>query len=151
MSIGYVSNLVGRFTWAMLADYFGFKTVVTVLATLMVIISFIFPFALQNSLLYCGVIVISFFSCSAIYPLILLQSGKIFGDKVGSKVYGYGLIGVGISTVSVAIIMQFRVYLDYQGICYVVGTIILGAILVAQISSEKQVKLFRKSLTQFII
>lgn len=119
----------------MLADYLGFKNVITILASLMATISFAFPFVFSNSFMYFVIVVLSSFSCSATYTLVLLQSGKIFGSKVGSKVYGYGVIGIGTSTISVGIIMEFKKFLGYQGICFVICFITLLAILVAQISS----------------
>mmetsp|Transcript_8364 Transcript_8364/g.1124 ORF Transcript_8364/g.1124 Transcript_8364/m.1124 type:complete len:86 (+) Transcript_8364:762-1019(+) len=72
MSIGYMFNLMGRFFWAFLAEKIGFKAVVTSLAILMGLICCSFPFAMHYSMIYCGIIVLSFLSCSAIYPLILL-------------------------------------------------------------------------------
>ena len=87
-SLGAIANGAGRILYGLAFDYLSFKVIFTVLNSSLLICCIGCYFA-TNGYLYITLVIFTYFSYAAIYPLMATQTTRFLGEKYGPTIFPY--------------------------------------------------------------
>lgn len=96
----YLLNGISRGLWGFLYDKFHFKTLVTILCSINLIVSVTFYFIIQIPALFCIYLMIAGFIAGAPFSIISLSVFNKYGPKLGTEVYGIIYIAFGAANLT---------------------------------------------------
>ena len=97
-SCGAIFNGLGRLVFGMLFDKFSFKIISTVINVILLIFSLTLPLLLEVKFLYLIAVSCIYFVYGGNYSIYPTQTVRVFGSKIGAKVYYLVFFGFSFGT-----------------------------------------------------
>eukprot|EP01017_Pseudomicrothorax_dubius_P010150 TRINITY_DN13594_c0_g1_i3.p1 TRINITY_DN13594_c0_g1~~TRINITY_DN13594_c0_g1_i3.p1 ORF type:complete len:236 (+),score=66.63 TRINITY_DN13594_c0_g1_i3:60-710(+) len=95
-----LSNGAARMFWAYLQDYVGFRTIFLIMMAVQLILTLTFPFIAGSPVLYFLFIMVILFLEGGYFGIFPTLASRIYGNKVGSKIYGFIYFGFSIANIT---------------------------------------------------
>ena len=97
-STGAVFNGLGRLFWGVMLDYFSFKLLSACVNGLLLVGCLTMPFMVGNEYAFLVAVSVIYFCYGGNYSIYPTHTVRVFGQKIGSKVYYLVFTGFSIGT-----------------------------------------------------
>lgn len=150
-TIGNVAGTVGRMLWPSLLDFVPFRFLMFGILISNAIIATTLPLAFTSKFLFTVLVVPSFFTSTGIFPAIMAESGKQFGNRGGAIIVSFLVLpqtaGVFLQTGLQALVSVIGYAWILQIIAMITG---MGAMMVLTTSPKTGRKVIREKLEPLI-
>lgn len=92
-SCGAVFNGLGRFFWGFAFDRFSFRAISACINAILLVCALAIPYLVDNEYLFLVAVSIIYFNYGGNYSIYPTNTMRIFGPKIGGKVYYIVFIG----------------------------------------------------------